>query len=114
VGFTIDADGGLSGRRVWADLGEGTPGGICADAEDTVWYADVPGKRCLRVAGHDRGRDGGARPPEETHARRQAEDGQRFARHRIPIRILRTHTSTARISVMRDHDRMGPRNAHGP
>jgi sugar lactone lactonase YvrE len=48
--FDIDADGGLSGRRVWADLGEGTPDGICLDAEGAVWYADVPGKRCVRVA----------------------------------------------------------------
>ena len=47
----IDADGGLSGRRVWADLGEGTPDGICLDAENAVWYADVPNQRCVRVAG---------------------------------------------------------------
>jgi sugar lactone lactonase YvrE len=50
VGFDIDADGGLSGRRVWADLGEGVPDGICADEQDAVWYADVPGRRCVRVA----------------------------------------------------------------
>jgi sugar lactone lactonase YvrE len=50
VGFEIGADGGLSGRRVWADLGEGVPDGICADAQDAVWYADVPGRRCVRVA----------------------------------------------------------------
>jgi sugar lactone lactonase YvrE len=50
VAFTIEADGTLSGRRVWADLGEGTPDGICTDAENAVWYADVPGRRCVRVA----------------------------------------------------------------
>ena len=50
VGFDIGADGTLSGRRVWAGLGEGTPDGICADAGNAVWYADVPGKRCVRVA----------------------------------------------------------------
>jgi len=50
VGFDIGADGGLSGRRVWADLGEGVPDGICADAQDAVWYADVPNRRCVRVA----------------------------------------------------------------
>ncbi len=50
VAFDIDADGELSGRRVWADLGTGTPDGICADAENAIWYADVPGKRCARVA----------------------------------------------------------------
>lgn len=50
VAFDIGADGGLSGRRVWADLGEGAPDGICADAQDAVWYAEVPGRRCVRVA----------------------------------------------------------------
>ena len=47
--FDIDADGGLSNRRVWAELGEGVPDGICADAENAVWYADVPNQRCVRV-----------------------------------------------------------------
>jgi sugar lactone lactonase YvrE len=50
VGFDIGADGGLSNRRVWADLGDGTPDGICVDAEGAVWYADVPNRRCVRVA----------------------------------------------------------------
>ena len=50
VAFDIGADGGLSHRRAWADLGEGTPDGICVDAQNAVWYADVPGKRCVRVA----------------------------------------------------------------
>jgi sugar lactone lactonase YvrE len=50
VAFDIAADGGLSGRRVWADLGDGTPDGIAIDAENAVWYADVPNKRCARVA----------------------------------------------------------------
>jgi sugar lactone lactonase YvrE len=47
--FDIAADGGLSNRRVWADLGDGSPDGICLDAENAVWYADVPNKRCVRV-----------------------------------------------------------------
>jgi sugar lactone lactonase YvrE len=50
VAFDIGAGGGLSGRRIWADLGEGTPDGICVDEQDAVWYADVPGRRCVRVA----------------------------------------------------------------
>jgi sugar lactone lactonase YvrE len=50
VAFDIGADGGLSRRRVWADLGEGTPDGICVDAQNAVWYADVPNRRCVRVA----------------------------------------------------------------
>jgi sugar lactone lactonase YvrE len=50
IAFDVDADGGLSNRRVWADLGEGAPDGICVDAHNAVWYADVPNQRCVRVA----------------------------------------------------------------
>ena len=52
--FDIGAGGTLSGRRTWADLGDGAPDGICLDAEGAVWYADVPNRRCVRV------REGGA------------------------------------------------------
>ncbi len=52
--FDITADGSLSNRRVWADLHDGVPDGICLDVEGAVWYADVPNKRCVRV------REGGA------------------------------------------------------
>jgi sugar lactone lactonase YvrE len=48
--FDIGADGGLSGRRVWATMGEAAPDGICLDAEGALWYADVPNRRCVRVA----------------------------------------------------------------
>jgi sugar lactone lactonase YvrE len=47
--FDIAADGSLSNRRVWADLDGGFPDGICLDAENAVWYADVPNKHCVRV-----------------------------------------------------------------
>jgi sugar lactone lactonase YvrE len=47
--FDIAADGSLANRRVWADLGNGVPDGICIDAHQAVWYADVPNKRCVRV-----------------------------------------------------------------
>jgi sugar lactone lactonase YvrE len=47
--FDIAADGGLANRRIWADLGEGTPDGICLDSEGACWYADVPNRRCVRV-----------------------------------------------------------------
>jgi sugar lactone lactonase YvrE len=50
VGFDISTDGTLSGRRVWADLGEAAPDGICLDAEGAAWYADVPHQHCVRVA----------------------------------------------------------------
>jgi sugar lactone lactonase YvrE len=47
--FDIADDGSLSNRRVWADLDGGSPDGICLDAENAVWYADVPNQRCVRV-----------------------------------------------------------------
>ncbi len=47
--FSIGPDGGLSNRRVWAELGDGVPDGICIDAEGAVWYADVPNRCCVRV-----------------------------------------------------------------
>jgi sugar lactone lactonase YvrE len=50
VGFAIDPDGGLSDRRVWADLGDAAPDGICLDADGAAWYADVPHQQCVRVA----------------------------------------------------------------
>jgi len=49
IAFDMAADGSLTNRRVWADLGDGVPDGICLDAEDAVWYSDVPNKRCVRV-----------------------------------------------------------------
>jgi sugar lactone lactonase YvrE len=47
--YDIATDGSLSNRRVWADVGDGPPDGICIDAEGAVWYADVPHGRCVRV-----------------------------------------------------------------
>lgn len=47
--FDVAADGSLSNRRVWADLDDGVPDGICLDAEGAVWYGDVPNRRCVRV-----------------------------------------------------------------
>jgi sugar lactone lactonase YvrE len=48
--FDIGADGTLEHRRVWADLGEAAPDGICLDADGAAWYADVPHRHCVRVA----------------------------------------------------------------
>jgi sugar lactone lactonase YvrE len=47
--FDIAEDASLSNRRVWAELGDDVPDGICLDAENAVWYGDVPNKRCVRV-----------------------------------------------------------------
>jgi len=74
--FDIEADGGLSNRRVWADLGDGVPDGICLDAENAVWYADVP-RQALRA--RSRGRRGPADDQSRSrllrlHARRQRQE----------------------------------------
>jgi sugar lactone lactonase YvrE len=47
--FDVAADGSLSNQRVWADLDDGVPDGICIDVEGAVWYGDVPNRRCVRV-----------------------------------------------------------------
>jgi sugar lactone lactonase YvrE len=47
--FDIAADGSVSNQRVWADLDNGVPDGICLDVEGAIWYGDVPNKRCVRV-----------------------------------------------------------------
>jgi sugar lactone lactonase YvrE len=47
--FDIDAEGMLANRRVWAELGDAAPDGLCIDEEGAVWYADVPHRRCVRV-----------------------------------------------------------------
>ena len=49
--WTITDEGGLTDRRVWADLGpDAAPDGICVDAEGAIWFASVPGRCCVRVA----------------------------------------------------------------
>jgi sugar lactone lactonase YvrE len=50
--FDISADGGLSDRRVWADLKphQIAPDGICLDASGAVWVADAAGTTAVRVA----------------------------------------------------------------
>jgi sugar lactone lactonase YvrE len=47
--YDIGPDGGLAGRRVWADTGGDHPDGICVDAEGAIWYADVANRHCVRV-----------------------------------------------------------------
>ncbi len=47
--FDIAPDGGLTNRRVWAEIPNSAPDGICVDAEGAVWYADVPNRHCQRV-----------------------------------------------------------------
>jgi sugar lactone lactonase YvrE len=47
--FDIGPDGGLGGRRVWAEVGDDHPDGICVDTQGAVWYADVGNRHCVRV-----------------------------------------------------------------
>jgi sugar lactone lactonase YvrE len=47
--FARDPQGGLAGRRIWADLGAATPDGICLDAEGAVWVASPGTGEVLRV-----------------------------------------------------------------
>lgn len=52
--FDIDADGGLSNRRLFADLGQHAPDGICLNANGDVWVA-VPWAQAVMLV-----REGGA------------------------------------------------------
>jgi sugar lactone lactonase YvrE len=47
--FDIGADGSLLNRRVWAQVGEHSPDGICLDRDGAAWYADVADRCCVRV-----------------------------------------------------------------
>lgn len=47
--FDVAADGTLSNRRVWADLGQHVPDGICLDEEGAIWVADPRGNCVIRV-----------------------------------------------------------------
>jgi len=50
LAFTIEADGGLTGGRVFADLGEGRhPDGLCLDAGGAVWVGCYDNGEFLRV-----------------------------------------------------------------
>ena len=47
--FDIAADGGLSNRRIFAELADDFPDGICLDAEGAIWVASPRENRCIRV-----------------------------------------------------------------
>ena len=47
--FGIADDGSLSDRRVFAQLGEATPDGICLDAEGAVWVSSFGSGEFIRV-----------------------------------------------------------------
>ncbi len=47
--FDRAADGTLSNRRVWAQVPNCSPDGICLDAEGRIWVANAVGPECLLV-----------------------------------------------------------------
>jgi sugar lactone lactonase YvrE len=55
--FDLARDGTLSNRRVWADLGNRVPDGICLDAEGMVWVANPLAPECFLVAEDPAGGD---------------------------------------------------------
>ncbi len=48
--FTIDAGGGLTAPRTWADVPGTTPDGCTLDADGAIWFADARGRQVVRVA----------------------------------------------------------------
>lgn len=52
--FDIEPDASLTGRRVWAQLEQAVPDGICLDADGAIWVASPTSAEVLRV------REGGA------------------------------------------------------
>jgi len=47
--FDVATDGSLSGRRIWADLGDVMPDGICLDAQGAIWLGSPLTSQFLRV-----------------------------------------------------------------
>lgn len=47
--FTIAPDGTLSPAGDWAALESSAPDGICWDGNGGIWFAEVPGERCVRI-----------------------------------------------------------------
>lgn len=47
--FTIDDTGSLHAPRLWADLDQATPDGICLDAEGALWVASPATREVIRV-----------------------------------------------------------------
>ena len=48
--FRLDSHGRLQSRRVWAELGEATPDGICLDSDGALWVASPGTRELLRVS----------------------------------------------------------------
>jgi sugar lactone lactonase YvrE len=48
--FSVESDGTLSDRRIFAVVPGSAPDGCTLDAEGCVWFADTRANRCVRVA----------------------------------------------------------------
>ncbi|MCY4433719.1 MAG: SMP-30/gluconolactonase/LRE family protein [bacterium] len=48
--FAVDDDGSLGDRLLFAELGAGSPDGICLAPDGQVWVADPMGRRVLLIA----------------------------------------------------------------
>ena len=49
LSFDIERDGSLTGRQLFADLGERVPDGICLDVEGGIWVGDPANHSVFRV-----------------------------------------------------------------
>ena len=100
--FDVAADGSLSGRRVFADLGDVVPDGIALDAEGAVWVADPLGNAVVRVA------DGGRGARTDRHL-----PGRLRLRARRPRRAhaVRLHVRRRGVGLAHPH-RGRPRRGH--
>ena len=49
LSFDIERDGSLTGRQLFADLGERVPDGICLDVEGGLWGGDPANQSVFRV-----------------------------------------------------------------
>ncbi|KAD3632985.1 SMP-30/gluconolactonase/LRE family protein [Arthrobacter yangruifuii] len=47
--FHIGDDGSLTPAGVWAEVSGSAPDGISWDGSGGIWFAEVPGERCVRV-----------------------------------------------------------------
>jgi sugar lactone lactonase YvrE len=49
LSFDVASDGSLSGRRLFADLGDASPDGVCLDAEGAAWIGQPLQGRVRRI-----------------------------------------------------------------